>query len=233
MATAEILETLRTKTRVKQDVYDRTLSAFRILQRLLSRAGEEYAQTVADDQRVKVNYSSEGEQHAKLVFGGDTLIFHMHTNVFLFHGEHDIWKLKYLKEDPYRAYCGVIHVYNFLSDSFHYQRMNDLGYLVARIFINKEGHFFVESKQTEKYGTSSFGRSKTSEKSLNTILEAIVQYSLDFELLAPPYDAVQEVSVQVMQNLTFNMRTRTGKRLGFQFKDSSTALGDGYAGDEK
>jgi hypothetical protein len=42
------------------------------------------------------------------------------------------------------GYFGVVNVYNFLSDSFRYNRERDLGYLVARIFLNKEGHFFVQ-----------------------------------------------------------------------------------------
>ena len=45
----------------------------------------------------------------------------------------------------YRTYCGVINMYNFLSDSFKYNRENDLGYLIGRMFINKE-NTFVEGK---------------------------------------------------------------------------------------
>ena len=35
------------------------------------------------------------------------------------------------------TFCGIINIYNFLSDSFKYNRESDLGYLVGRIFINK------------------------------------------------------------------------------------------------
>ena len=43
-----------------------------------------------------------------------------------------------------RSFCGVINIYNFLSDSLKYNRLNDAGFLIARIFINKDNHFFVE-----------------------------------------------------------------------------------------
>ena len=55
-------------------------------------------------------------------------------------------KQKYVKEDKMRSFCGVIHVYNFLNDSFKYNRLNDVGNLVARIFVNKDKHFFVEGE---------------------------------------------------------------------------------------
>ena len=67
----------------------------------------------------------------------------MHTNTFYLKNHH-IWNSSYVKEDKYRAYCSVINVYNFLSDSFKYNRVNDLGFMIGRIFINKEKHFFTE-----------------------------------------------------------------------------------------
>jgi len=34
----------------------------------------------------------------------------------------------------------MISIYNFLSDSFKFNRVNDIGYLIARVFTNKENH---------------------------------------------------------------------------------------------
>ena len=45
----------------------------------------------------------------------------------------------YVKEDKNRSYCGVIHLYNFLADSFKYNRLNDVGYLIGRVFIIRIG----------------------------------------------------------------------------------------------
>src|SRR5574340_1141800 len=59
--------------------------------------------------------------------------FH-HTNVFEFDTRHLVWKTSYVKEKATRSFCRMINVYNFLPDSFKYNRANDLGYLVARIF---------------------------------------------------------------------------------------------------
>lgn len=65
----------------------------------------------------------------------------MHTNVFCFPPEHAVGKSSYVLETPTRGYCGMIQAYNFLSDSLKYQRLSDIGYLLARLFINAEGNF--------------------------------------------------------------------------------------------
>ncbi len=100
---------------------------------------------VTKDVSVKFIDKDDYEFHIK--FGGDILVFFMHTNVFDFEKSHPIWKTSYLKDDELRAYCGMINVYNFLSDSFKYNRLNDVGYLVARLFLNKDEHYFVEGKR--------------------------------------------------------------------------------------
>ena len=44
-----------------------------------------------------------------------------------------------------RSFCGVINIYNFLSQTLlKYNRLNDAGFLIASVFINKDYHFFVE-----------------------------------------------------------------------------------------
>ena len=62
---------------------------------------------------MRVEYSSDGDFEAKLKFSGDTLLFHMHSNVFDFNAAHPIHKTKYIKEDKLRSFCGVINIYNF------------------------------------------------------------------------------------------------------------------------
>ena len=49
------------------------------------------------DKKVKVEYSSDGDFEVKLKFSGDTLLFHMHSNIFDFNAAHPIHKTKYVK----------------------------------------------------------------------------------------------------------------------------------------
>jgi hypothetical protein len=36
--------------------------------------------------------------------------------------------------------------YDFLADSYEYGRLNDTGFLIGRLFINRESHFQLEGK---------------------------------------------------------------------------------------
>ncbi|MCX6224499.1 MAG: hypothetical protein NTV01_07065, partial [Bacteroidia bacterium] len=159
-----------------------------------------------------------GEFTAELKVAGDILVFSMHSNIFQFDRDHEIWKTDYIKDDPSAGYSGVINLYNFLSDSFKYNRMEDLGYLVARIFVNKNNHFFVQGKRQSGFNFTTLGANVLDQQSIQEIVKASVQYCLDFDLLVPPYEAVKLISVgQIHQNIS-DAKLTTGKRLGFQFK---------------
>jgi hypothetical protein len=112
----------------------------------------------------------------------------------------------------------VINIYNFLTDSFRYQRLNDSGYLIGRIFINRERHFFVEGKQQLGYKFNDFSSALIDSKALRDVLETALKYILNFELYTPPYTSVQEVRLSDIQELSQNLKLQTAKRLGFRFQ---------------
>ena len=109
-------------------------------------------------------------------------------------------------------------MYNFLSDSFKYNRIDDVGYLIARILINKEEHYFVEGKRQVGTFYSNFNKSVLNQSAMQNIIDSAINYCLDFDLLVHPYDMVKEVSVQEMQTVIQSLRLKTGKRLGFRFQ---------------
>jgi hypothetical protein len=141
----------------------------------------------------------------------------MHSNVFEFDDKHPVWKTTYIKEEPLRSYCGTINIYNFLSDSFKYNRMNDLGYLVARIFVNKENHFFVEGKRQSGEVVRNFAIDTISPGIIRKIVETAIQYSIEFDLLVPLYDQIKMATVEQMHQKISHSKLVTGKRLGFGF----------------
>ena len=143
-----ILQQLRRKSSMKQDVYQLTTGIFGQLKEVLQEIAADLQAGIADnDKRISVKYTDKGEMACELKVAGDTIIFHMHTNVFKLDQSHSLWKTSYLAEDELRGYFGVVNMYNFLSDSFKYNRERDLGYLVARLFINREERFFVQGKR--------------------------------------------------------------------------------------
>ena len=220
----KISASLQIKTVLKQDVFDRTKATFSQLKSVLTELAIGYDKVIAHDERVRVECRSQSDFEAKLKFGGDTLVFHMHTNVFIPDDEHPIWKLDYVKEDPYRSYLGVIYIYNFLSDSLRYNRFNDSGYLVARIFVNRDGKFFVEGKRPSSFPESKFGEGDIGAHEIREVLEEAILFTLDFDLLVPPYQMMHEVSVHEIVELTKNMKIKTAKRLGFQFSSDQPSI---------
>jgi hypothetical protein len=141
----------------------------------------------------------------------------MHSNVFVFNREHPVWTLDYIKNNPLNAYCGVFNIYNFLADSFKYNRTQDLGYLIARIFVNRENHFFVEGKRQSSDLVKDFAKDELTKEYMKEIVQTAIEYAINFDLLVPPYDQVKIASVEQMQFEINHSRMQTGKRLGFKF----------------
>ena len=115
----------------------------------------------------------------------------------------------------------MVNIYNFLSDSFKFDRERDLGYLVARLFLNKDGHFFLQGKRQLGFLYNDLPNDVLDRSRLVEVTRSVVLYVLDFDLLAPPYDQVNQVTVEEMKQLNANSLLSTGKRLGFRFQADS------------
>jgi len=216
----KILKKLSEKASTKQTVHRTSKEVFKNLKKTLKSFADKIDKKMCNiDEHVKIIYNDKGEFEAELRFSGDILVFHLHSNTFQFDKKHQIWNSAYTKEDEYRSYCGVINIYNFLSDSFKYNRENDLGFLIGRIFINKEKHFFVEGKGKLSFLFNNFPNSTINEDELKSIIEEAIIFALDFELITPPYKDVEVVSLNQIKEMSQNMKLRTSKPLGFRFSE--------------
>ena len=215
----QIASELMDKAQLKADVYDKCLDIFNQLKDVLSETSNDLNDVVEEKcaRRIRIEYRDRGRFEAELKFADDVLVFSMHTDVFKFDKDHSIWKNQYVKEDLSRAYCGVINVYNFLSDSMKYNREEDLGYLVARIFVNKDRSFLVEGKRQDKQRTAAFGKYTLGKEELVAIVQSAVTYALSFDLLVPPFDLVKVVSVNQINAKIESAKMKTGKRMGYQY----------------
>ncbi len=220
-----ILKSLKEKSSLKQDVYANTVQAFGTLKTIAKQlVGNLSKETAAIDSRIVIEYKEKGEFEFELRIAGDLLIFAMHTNIFEFDKTHQVWRSSYVKDDHGRSFCGMINIYNFLNDSFKYNRINDLGYVIGRIFINKENHYFVEGKRQLGFLYNDFVHAIVDEKTITAILESTILYCLNFDLYTPPFDSIKEISVNDMQVASESMQIKTGKRLGFRFQADSDEI---------
>lgn len=215
----EIIERLSQKTALKYQVYDNTYQTFLDIKKAFVEMSEEIKSSFApDEMKFLVEYRERNEFEVEMLAANDLLVAIMHTDVFEFPRAHIVQQMPYTREDPSRSYCGIISIYNFLSDSLKYNRVNDLGYLVGRIFINKENHFFVEGKRQLSFLYNDFTNHVISPKYVKEILSTALSYSIDFDLLVPPFDVIKEVSVQEINFIASSQSLKTGKRLGFRFE---------------
>lgn len=220
-----LFETLRTKAILKQEVYQNTLATFKLLKSVIMDMVAAYHQKYNGSEPViPFEFYDKSEFELELKFGGDVLIFMMHTNIFEFSRMHEVMKTQYINDDKSRSYSGVINVYNFLADSFKYNRMNDVGYMIGRIFINRDMHYFIEGKRELGMLYNNFATSVISSETVTQIVESAVLYTINFDLLTPPYDAVKLVTVSEIQASLDNMMLKTGKRLGFRFQADTNGL---------
>jgi hypothetical protein len=207
------------KGELKQHVYAATKETFELFRTTTREIIDLFKQErQINGKDVRFEFTDRGDFEFEVKFAGDVLIFMMHTNVFEFSRNHEVMKTPYIREDPKRSFCGVIHIYNFLADSFLYQRDNDLGYMIGRVFVNMDKHYFIEGKRELGMLFNNFNTSLITNESVQSIVESAIEYTTNFDLLTPPYDEVKLVSVGEMRT-NFNKKSMvTGKRLGFHFQ---------------
>lgn len=218
----KIVDTLKTKSCLKQDVYAITKQSFAILKTKLEEYCDKLRNEVCPvDERIRIEFKAQGDFVCEAAIAGDMLVFVMHTNVSQFEGEHDIWRTSYMKEDESHGFCGTIHIYNFLADSFRQNRVNDVGYLLGRLYVNKDRHFFVQGKRPLALLFNDMVNDVLTEDKIQEVIEASILYTLDFDLYSPPYHEVQEVSVMEMMAINQSTFFKTGKRVGYKFQSDA------------
>jgi len=217
----ELFKQIADKNCLKQDIYDLTLKVFGEFKNEMSKLAEEYKNLAEKNeklQRTAFGYQDKGEFEFEIKFGGDVLLFFMHTNIFEIPRQHDLMKTHYIKEDKERSYCGMIQIYNFLADSLKYNRFNDAGYLVGRLMVNKEKHYFIEGKKEIGMIFHNFEDSILNLQAIKDIINTAIEYTLNFDLLIPGYEHVSIISVSDLQNALQDSNMLTDKRMGFKFQ---------------
>lgn len=210
---------LITKGQLKQDIFGVTLETMQLFKDCAKGFEDFYRNNYADaHEDVTVLYTSKNQYQFQLKFAGDVLVFLMHSNIFEFSREHEVMRTPYIKEDRTRSYCGMIQIFNFLSDSFKYNRINDLGYMIGRILVNKEGHYYIEGKRELAQVLNNFSSNQINKETVSEIIKSAITYTINFDLLVPDYEETKIITVDDMLQIEDQNLIKTGKRLGFRFE---------------
>jgi hypothetical protein len=211
-----LVDLLSNRAALKQDVFEKMKATFSEFKDVVTKEIESIRSEVKDE-RVRCKVLNSSDYEIQIAVGSDILVFHMHTNVFRFEDGHPIWRTSYLEENPGLGYFGIINIYNFLFDSIEYDRRDDIGYLIGRIFMNKEGHFIVQGLGDISLVYSNFFKNTLDTDKMTEIVQRACTFAVDFDSFAPPYQTVGAIRVEDMKNLLNNLKVQTGKRIGFKW----------------
>lgn len=215
---------LESKSTAKQVTYKNLVGAFKQLSKETKRIVEELQKKAhLTDEDVTLYFSevNEHEFHAKLA--GDLLIFVLHTNVVTFDPEHAVMQDAYVQENELNRYFGQIMIYNFMADSLRFNRVNDPGYLVARILINHQNRFLVEADGQLGSIYGSISKASLTDEDLNNIVKLALTFAIENDLMAPPFPDVRFITLY--QKLEKTSELGAGQKIGFRMSYQNKTTG--------
>lgn len=216
--TPQILKLIAEKGSTAINTFNRTKTAFENFKSALQKLEYELRETVLQiDPRITIRYDDKGKLEVHFQLATDVLVFLMHTHVFNFDNSHSIHHSSYAKADSTLTQCGMICIYNFLTDSFKFDRLSDKGILIARIFINKDGHYFVDGNKQLGFLFNNFETDEITETNIVAIINAALTYALESDVLVPEFQNMHITNVQDLSSRT-GVGFESAKGFGFQLK---------------
>lgn len=210
-----IFEGLKQKSSAKQAIYRNTKQAFdqfrKVSVDLVKRLS---ARVTSVDSSVLIEYRDVSEFEFHIKISGDLLVFVMHSNVVTFPEDYDLMKTEYVEADFKRRFFGHIMAYNFMADSIKYGRMNDPGYLLGRLLINIENHFYLEGVDQLNLRFQDLANNVLDEESILLLVESAIIAAVNNDLMARDIDDLRTITVK--QKLD-NQQISRNQKVGFNF----------------
>ncbi len=212
----DIAKMLVNKCSSKQQAFHNLESAFEQVYEESVHILETLKAEIADsaDPGVQVSISRISEQEFQVKIAGDMLVFLMHTNIVTLPPEHAVNQSPYVADAPERKFLGQINVYNFMADSFKYNRLNDPGYLLARMFVNADGHFLVEGDGQLGYMFNDISQHKLSDSDISIFIQLLIVKAVETDLVTPDFPKLRTITLN--QKQTLSSALGMGQKIGFQ-----------------
>ncbi len=215
------IEALQQKELLRTIIKEKTRNSFLMLEEALGHLVASYNEQLDTHQHLQL--AKRSDRVLQLTVADDTLIFALQTSAYKFDRDHAVMQSEYVTEDPERAVVGIINIYDFMTDTFTYDRDEDEGYLIARVFVSKESTFFVEGKRQRNMGHKSYGKNRLDCDAWTKIVETAIKYSAEMDALVPPYETQMLTTMAQMQLEILQSKSKNGKRLGFRFRSDDVA----------
>ncbi|MFM7662091.1 MAG: hypothetical protein ACKO6A_05465 [Bacteroidota bacterium] len=210
-----ILNLLTSKSALKQDVAGDSEKVFESFKQIIISELEELKKKV-NDERIRLSYEDRGKYEIIVFIGSDMLVFHLHTNVFRLPDSSPLWGTKYFASNENNGYFAVIHIYNFLAESYLRNRFDDIGNLIARVMMNYDNHFMVEGRGHLGAIFRDPEHAILNENYIRLVVQLSFAFALQFDLYLPPYEYLEEITVAQVLEISDSLKISTSKRMGFK-----------------
>lgn len=215
---------LETKSTAKQITYKNLLQSFHTLQEDARQVINEIKNRARPgDQDVTTEFMAVNDHEFQVKLAGDLLVFVLHTNIVTFQDEHPILQTGYMRQQQVNRYFGQIMIYNFMSDSIRFNRMNDPGYLLARLLINHEGRYVIEGDGPLATFANTISDGPISDLELTNLVKLTLAMAIENDLVAPPFPEVRFITLH--QKLEKTQELGAGQKIGFRMSYQNTLEG--------
>ncbi len=217
-----IFEGLYQKSSTKQAIFRNTRTAFDQLRACSVEIIEKLKERITKvDTSVVIEYRSVNDFEFHIKFSGDLLVFVMHSNVVTLPPGHEVMKSSYVDEDFRRRFFGHIMAYNFMADSIKYNRLNDPGYLLGRLLINIDNHFYLEGVKQLDLSYHDMAKNKIDEQALTLFVESAMIASINNDLIAPDVEDIRTINVKKKLE---EQQVSTPQKVGFAFSSQAPPI---------
>ena len=216
----QIKNLLESKSTAKQITYKNLLRAFSVLSSESQRIVKDLKKKVKPgDTDVTVEYTNINSHEFHVKLAGDLLIFVLHTNVVAMDGSHPVMADPYMREKEVNRYFGQIMIYNFMADSLKFNRINDPGYLLARLLINHEGRYVIEGDGHLKTIANKISSQPIVDTELSILVKLALMLAIENDLVAPPFPDVRYITLY--QKMEKTLELGAGRKIGFEITMSN------------
>ena len=211
---SDIINKIETTSQLKKNLFEQVTSFFTDLEKTCREVAIELQKESANN-TIAVKIEKINDYEFLFRVGGDVLVFILQSNIVRLSDDAYISKSKYLKDDVTLRYFGQVLVYNFLADTLTYGRLDDPGYLISRILINRENHFFLEGDRKIVFEFPELKDNPITKDKNRKLVENLVLSALNNDLLAPNFNDIMLISYH--QKLEHTSSMGNPKKIGFDF----------------
>lgn len=210
---SNIVSKLQTTSKLKYNLFESTEKLFGELEIVCRELMQEIIESNKEEKPIPLKLEKINDYEFIFRIGGDVMIFILQSNIVRLPDDTYLSKSKYLKKDVSLRYFGQILIYNFLSDTLTFGRLEDPGYLIGRILLNKENKFFLEGDRKIVFNFPELKDNPVSKEKMRDLVEQLVISVLENDLLAPAFQDIMLISYH--QKLEHTSSMGNPQKIGF------------------